>query len=150
MPDSKGWPSRSVAPLRENPSRGPSPWMKREREDPTSVAWPRTLSEYGASWTSCFDGGLTTIASSTEFAVSLALSEPTSCDSEDSMDVRRSYAACGRCGFESFGRANKRVVKVLTYSGEISPETNILRKARRWMGVSGCPCACRAWCRPNR
>ena len=53
-----------------------------EGGDTTSVAWPRALSEYGASWVSCFDGGLTTIASSTELAVSLASSEPTSCDSE--------------------------------------------------------------------
>ena len=83
-------------------------------EDAAREAWPRTLSQYGASWASCFDGGLATIASSTELAVSRASSEPMSSASEESKDARRPYAACERYGFENFGSINKCVVKVLT------------------------------------
>ena len=100
-------------------------------------AWPRTLSQYGASWASCFDGGLATIASSTELAVSRASSRPISSGSEESKDVRRPYAACERYGFESFGRINKCVVKVLTCSRAINRGASIFRDARRWMSVSG-------------
>ena len=58
-------------------------------EDAAREAWPRTLSQYGASWASCFDGGLATIASRTELAVSRASSEPISSASEESKDTRR-------------------------------------------------------------
>lgn len=108
-------------------------------EDAAREAWPRTLSQYGASWASCFDGGLATIASSTELAVSNASSAPISSGSDDSKDVRRPYAACERYGFESFGRINKWVVKFLTCSRAISPGTSTFRNARRWMSVSGSP-----------
>ena len=65
-------------------------------DDTARAAWPRTLSQYGASWASCFDGGFATIASSTQPAVSLNSSTPISSDSEDSKDVRSPYAACVR------------------------------------------------------
>jgi hypothetical protein len=79
-------------------------------------------------------------ASSTELAVSRASSGSTPSDSEESKDVRRPYAACERYGFESFGRINKCVVKVLTCSRASSPGTSItFRNARRWMSVSGSP-----------
>jgi len=68
-------------------------------EDAPREAWPRALSQYGASWASCFDGGFAAIASNTELAVSRASS-----DSKESKDVRWSYAACERYGCESFGR----------------------------------------------
>ena len=51
--------------------------------------------------------------------------------------MRRPYAACVRYGFESFGRANKRAVRVLTWSRAINPGTSIFRNATRWMSVSG-------------
>jgi len=88
-------------------------------EDAPREAWPRALSQYGASWASCFDGGFAAIASSTELAVSRASSGSVSSDSEDSKDVRRSYAACERYGCESFGRNNKWVVRVLRCSRAI-------------------------------
>jgi len=75
-------------------------------------AWPRALSQYGASWVSCFDGGFAAIASNTKLAVSRASSSSISSGPEASKDVRRSYAACERYGCKSFGRNNKWVVKV--------------------------------------
>ena len=83
-----------------------------EGEDAARVAWPKTLSQYGASWASRFDGGLTTITSSTVLAVSLASSAPTSFDSEDRMVVRRPYAAFGRYGLESFGREQRGALRL--------------------------------------
>ena len=106
-------------------------------EDAAREAWPRTLSQYGASWASCFDGGLATIASRTELAVSRASSESISSASEESKDARRPYAACERYGFEIFGRINKWVVRVLTCSRAIHRGTSIFRDARRCMNVSG-------------
>ena len=50
-----------------------------------------------------FDGGLATVSSSTELAVSRASAGPISSGSEESKHVRL-YAACERYGFESFGR----------------------------------------------
>jgi len=66
------------------------------------------LSQYGASWAPCFDGGFAAIASNTELAVSRASSGSIPSDPEESKDVRRSDAACERYGCESFGRYNKR------------------------------------------
>jgi len=82
-------------------------------------AWPRALSQYSASWASCFDGGFAATASNTELAVSRALSRSISSDAEESKDVRRSYAACERYGCESFGRYNKWLAKVLRCSSAI-------------------------------
>jgi len=82
-------------------------------EDAPRKAWPRALSQYGASWASCFDGGFVAIVSDTELAVSRASSGSISSDSEESKDVRRSDAACERYGCESFERYNKWVAKVL-------------------------------------
>jgi len=81
-------------------------------------AWPRALSQCGASWASCFDGGFAPIASNTELAVSRASSGSISSNSKESKDVRRSYAACERYGCESFGRNNNWVAKVLARSIE--------------------------------
>jgi len=78
--------------------------------------WPRALSQYGASWASCFDGGFAAIASNTELAVSRASSGLISSDSKEIKDVRRAYAACKRYGRESFGRSKKWVVRVLRCS----------------------------------
>ena len=50
---------------------------------------------------------------------------------EDSKDVMRPYAACVGYRFESFGKANKRVVKVLRCSLAISPRTGTFRNASR-------------------
>jgi len=72
-------------------------------EDTPREAWPRALSQYGASWASCFDGGFAVIASNTELAVSCASSGSVPSDSKESKDVRRSYAACERYGCESLG-----------------------------------------------
>lgn len=106
--------------------------------DAAREAWPRTLSQYGAIWASCFDGGLAMITSSTEPAVSRASSGSiSSVSSEESKDARRPYAACERYGFEIFGRINKCVVRVLTCSRAINRGTSIFRDARRWMSVSG-------------
>jgi len=88
-------------------------------EDAPREAWPRALSQYGASCASCFDGGFAAIASNTELAVSRSSSGSISSDPEASKDVRRSYAACERYGCESFGRNNKWVVKVLRCSRAI-------------------------------
>jgi len=86
--------------------------------DAPREAWRRALSQYRASWASCFDGGFAVIASSTELAVSRASSESVSSDPEESKDVR-SYAACERYGCESFGRNTKWVVRVLICSRAI-------------------------------
>jgi len=75
-------------------------------ESTTREAWPRALSQYGASWGSCFDGGLAAFASNTELAVSRASSGSISSDPKESKDVG-SYAACERDGCEIFGRNNK-------------------------------------------
>ena len=85
-------------------------------EDAPREAWPRALSQYGASWASCSNGGFAVIASSTELAVSRASSGSVSSDSEESKDVRRSYAGCEGYECESYGRNNKWVVRVLRCS----------------------------------
>ena len=49
-------------------------------EDAPREAWPRALSQYDASWASCFDGGFAAIASNTELAVARASSGSISSD----------------------------------------------------------------------
>jgi len=81
-------------------------------EDAPREAWPRALSQYDASWASCFDGGFAAIASnSLSCFVWISIVQ--------SKDVRRSYAACERYGCESFGRNNKGVVRVLRWEEHI-------------------------------
>ena len=116
MPDSKFW-GRSiyVAGECECVSRSIPDGKGGVGEDAPREAWPRALSQYGASWASCFDGGFAAIASNTELVVARASSGSISSDSKESKDMR-SYAACERDGCVSFGRNNKWVVKVLRCS----------------------------------
>jgi len=56
MPDSKFRGGRSASRLSVSVYRGPFMMTKGVGEDAPREAWPRALSQYGASWASCFDG----------------------------------------------------------------------------------------------
>ena len=67
-------------------------------------------------------------------SLSLASSTSVAPDLEDSKDIMRPYATYVEYGFESFGRANKRVVKIRRCYRAISSRTSTFRNpSRLWL-----------------